>query len=83
MARFSGFTVQAYRLLGIVLASLALGMIYGIITLLNFRTPQLLSIFFFFLVLSYFILHLVYNILTDIIIFLKDFNSVLFDFWFC
>ena len=41
MARLPDFTVQAYGLLGTVLASSALGMIRGIIILLNFCIPQL------------------------------------------
>ena len=40
-AHLSGFTVQVYRLLETILASLALGMTRGIITLLNLCIPQL------------------------------------------
>ena len=42
MVRLSGFTVQVYGLLRTVLASSALGMTRGIITLLNLYTPQFL-----------------------------------------
>ena len=41
MARLSSLIVRVYGLLGIVLASSALGMTRGIITLLNFCVPQL------------------------------------------
>ena len=40
MARLSGYTIQAYGLLETVLASSALGMTRGMITLLNSSTPQ-------------------------------------------
>ena len=40
MARLSSFTVWVYGLLKIILASSALGMTRGIITLLNLCIPQ-------------------------------------------
>ena len=41
MAYLSSFTVRTYKLLRTLLAFLALGMTRGIITLLNFCTPQI------------------------------------------
>ena len=40
MARLSGLTFQVYGLLETALVSLALGMTHGIISFLNFCTPQ-------------------------------------------
>ena len=50
MARLSNFTVQVYELLRTVLASSALGMTRGIITLLNFCIPHYAYVLIFYYV---------------------------------